>query len=170
MRPGCAAVALPGEVHSNELTRLQNAVVIRAAAVLSLSTVALVGATFPKGQAVLRTPAKTVTVQVELARTSEQLAQGLQGRTSLPRNAGMAFVFGHELRARFWMKDTKIPLSIAFWGRRGRILKILDMTPCGGDPCPLYDPGVGFWGALEVNRGAFRRWGVHAGDWIAIRR
>lgn len=137
---------------------------------LSLSTVALAGATFPKGQAILRTPAKTVAVQVELARTSEQLGQGLQGRTSLPRNAGMAFLFGRETRSRFWMKDTKIPLSIAFWGRRGRILKILDMTPCLRDPCPHYDPRVAFWGALEVNRGAFRRWGVRAGDFVAIRR
>jgi uncharacterized protein len=144
--------------------------VLQAAAVLSLSTVALAGATFPKGEAVLRTPTKTVTVQVELARTSEQLQQGLQGRTSLPRNAGMAFLFGRELRARFWMKDTKIPLSIAFWGRRGRILKILDMAPCLRDPCPRYDPRVAFWGALEVNRGAFKRWGVHAGDFVSIRR
>jgi uncharacterized membrane protein (UPF0127 family) len=145
-------------------------VVLRAAAVLSLSTVALAGATFPQGQAVLRTPTKTVTVQVELAQTDEQLQQGLQGRKSLARNAGMAFLFGRGLRARFWMKDTKIPLSIAFWGRRGRILKILDMAPCVRDPCPRYDPGGAFWGALEVNRGAFRRWGVRAGDFVSIRR
>lgn len=137
---------------------------------LSLSTVALGGATFPKGQAVLRTPTKTVTIRVELAQTSEQQQQGLQGRRSLPRNAGMAFLFGRKLRAQFWMKDTKIPLSIAFWGRRGRILKILDMTPCLRNPCPRYNPGVAYWGALEVNRGAFRRWGVKPGAVITIRR
>jgi len=82
----------------------------------------------------------------------------------------MAFLFGRKLRAQFWMKDTKIPLSIAFWGQRGRILKILDMTPCLRDPCPRYNPGVAFWGALEVNRGAFRRWGVKPGAVITIRR
>jgi uncharacterized protein len=145
-------------------------VVIRTAAVLSLATVAVAGATFPRGQAILRTPAKTVTVQVELARTSEQLRQGLQGRVSLSRNAGMAFLFGRGTRGQFWMKDTTIPLSIAFWGRQGRILRILDMAPCLRDPCPVYDPRVTFWGALEVNRGAFRRWGVRVGDFVAIRR
>ena len=144
--------------------------VVRTAAVLSLSTLALAGATFPKGKAVIRTPAKTVTVQVELARTDEQQRQGLQGRTSLARNSGMAFLFGRGLRARFWMKDTRIPLSIAFWGRRGRILDIIDMPPCLRDPCPSYGPRVASWGALEVNRGAFRRWGVGEGDFVEIRR
>ena len=144
--------------------------VFRTTAVLSLSTLALAGATFPKGKALIRTAAKTVTVQVELARTSQQQQQGLRGRTSLAPKGGMAFLFGRALRARFWMKDTKIPLSIAFWGRRGRILKILDMTPCLNDPCPRYDPRVAFWGALEVNRGAFRRWGVREGDFVEIRR
>jgi uncharacterized membrane protein (UPF0127 family) len=68
------------------------------------------------------------------------------------------------------MKNTLIPLSIAFWDARGRIVRILDMTPCRADPCRLYDPRVAYAGALEVNRGAFRRWGVERGDRIAVRR
>jgi uncharacterized protein len=132
-----------------------------------LATLALV---FPTGEAVLRTPAKTVTVRVEIARTPAQLRQGLSGRTSLARNAGMAFVFGQATRGSFWMRGVRFPLSIAFFGRRGRILEILDMTPCGRAACARYDPGVPFWGALELNRGAFGRWGVHRGDFVAIRR
>ena len=64
-------------------------------------------------------------------------------RETLPADAGMAFVYPEDVRGAFWMKDTLIPLSIAFYSGDGRILKILDMEPCKADPCPLYDPGVG---------------------------
>jgi uncharacterized protein len=42
------------------------------------------------------------------------------------------------------------------------------MNPCREEPCELYDPGVAYWGALEVNRGAFDRWGVEPGDSIRL--
>jgi hypothetical protein len=90
------------------------------------------------------------------------------GRTSLPADAGMVFTFPDEHEGAFWMKDTLIPLSIAFYAADGRILRILDMTPCTREPCELYDPGVSYRGALEVNRGAFRRWGISEGDRLRI--
>ena len=68
------------------------------------------------------------------------------------------------------MKDTLIPLSIAFYDGRGRILRILDMAPCHADPCRAYDAGVAYRGALEVNREAFRRWRVRVGSTIRLRR
>ncbi|MBD0290293.1 MAG: DUF192 domain-containing protein [Thermoleophilia bacterium] len=92
------------------------------------------------------------------------------GRVALPANAGMLFVWDSDTSGGFWMKDTLIPLSIAFYDARGRILRVLDMVPCRADPCPVYDPGVAYRGALEVNRGAFRRWGVRAGDRITLAR
>jgi uncharacterized membrane protein (UPF0127 family) len=125
---------------------------------------------FPHGVAELRTPERTVTVRVELASTPAQLRQGLQGRRSLARNAGMVFLFSRDIRGQFWMKDTLIPLSIAFWDRQGQITRILDMAPCTREPCKHFDPKVAFRGALEVNRGAFRRWGVHPGAVVKIRR
>ena len=131
---------------------------------------AVVALTFPQGTAVIRTPERSVTVKVELARTPDQLHTGLSGRKTLAAKAGMAFLFGHDVREQFWMKDTSIPLSIAFWGKRGRILRILDMAPCLHDPCRVYDPKVEFRGALEVNRGAFKRWGVRPGAVVTIRR
>lgn len=82
----------------------------------------------------------------------------------------MAFLFPSDVRLHFWMKNTTIPLSIAFWNRNGRILRILDMAPCRVDPCKIYDPKVAYRGALEVNRGAFRRWGVRPGATVTIRR
>jgi uncharacterized membrane protein (UPF0127 family) len=111
-----------------------------------------------------------MSIAVELATTPQQQARGLMFRTKLAPNAGMAFLFGRSVRGAFWMKNTRIPLSIAFWGPGGRILKILDMAPCRADPCPVYEPKVSYVGALEVNRGAFRRWGIGRGDTIAVRR
>jgi uncharacterized protein len=131
---------------------------------------ALLAVTFPQGEAVLRTPTKSVTIKVELARTPAQMQQGLMGRTSLPRNAGMVFLFGQPTNGSFWMKDTKIPLSIAFFGKRGRILRIMNMAPCLAEPCRTYSPGAAYWGALEVNQGAFKRWRVRAGNYVTIRR
>jgi uncharacterized protein len=136
-----------------------------------LATLALSGAVmFPHGTVVLRTADRTLQVRIEIAETPVQQEQGLGGRRTLAPNAGMAFLWTSDVRATFWMKNTSIPLSIAFWGRRGRILRILDMAPCRRDPCRVYDPQVAFRGALEVNRGAFTRWGVHRGDLVTIRR
>jgi len=100
----------------------------------------------------------------------EQQEQGLSGRRALAPKSGMAFIWQSDVRERFWMKDTSVPLSIAFWDKRGRILRILDMAPCRRDPCKIYDPHVAYRGALEVNRGAFAHWGVRRGALVTIRR
>jgi uncharacterized membrane protein (UPF0127 family) len=107
-----------------------------------------------------------VTVRAEVADTDAEQTRGLSGRSSLGRDAGMAFVFDRPVRMAFWMKDTQIPLSIAFWDGNGRIEAILDMPPCPGDPCPTYRPDQPFIGALEVNAGFFARNGVREGDRI----
>ncbi|HEX5470009.1 MAG TPA: DUF192 domain-containing protein [Gaiellaceae bacterium] len=107
-------------------------------------------------------------MRVEVADTEAERERGLMGRSSLAADSGMLFVFGEEHRGAFWMKDTLIPLSIAFYGEDGRILRILDMVPCKEEPCPLYDPEVAYEGALEVNAGAFERWGVSEGDGLRI--
>jgi len=87
-----------------------------------LATLALSAAvTFPHGTAVIRTPGPTVRVRVEIAVTPAQLAQGLSGRRALAPGSGMAFLWTSDIRGRFWMKDTSIPLSIAFWNKSGRI-------------------------------------------------
>ena len=111
-----------------------------------------------------------VVVHVEIADTSGERARGLMGRTELAADSGMLFVFPRDTRAGFWMKDTLIPLSIAFYDRAGHILRILDMSPCKRDPCPVYDPGVAYRGALEANSGAFARWGVREGDALRVER
>jgi uncharacterized protein len=111
---------------------------------------------------------KTTLIKAEVAQTPEQRERGLMGRRSLPADEGMAFIFFERTSGGFWMKDTLIPLSIAFFDKDGKILRILDMNPCRKDPCRIYDPGVGYWGALEVNQGAFSRWHAREGDVIRI--
>ena len=119
-------------------------------------------------RAILETDEGDVLVRVEVADTDAERERGLMGRQELPPDSGMAFVFPRDTTASFWMKDTLIPLSIAFYDDAGRIVRILDMQPCRADPCPIYDPQVAYRGALEVNEGAFRRWAVQVGDRLRV--
>jgi len=123
---------------------------------------------FGHGTVIIDKGDETVLVRVEVAQSAEQRRFGLMSRTSLPDDAGMVFLYFNRHDGAFWMKDTLVPLSIAFFDRQGRILRMLDMSPCRKEPCKLYDPGVSYWGALEVNRGAFDRWGVEPGDTIRL--
>jgi uncharacterized membrane protein (UPF0127 family) len=125
---------------------------------------------FGHGDVVIRGAERPVSVAVEIAETDEQRRFGLMFRKFLPDEAGMVFLFAEDTTGGFWMKNTLIPLSIAFYDRTGRIVRILDMEPCTAEPCPVYKPGVAYRGALEVNRGAFERWGVEEGDRIEFRR
>ena len=121
-------------------------------------------------RAVIEAKGDDVTVHVEVADTRAERARGLMGRSELPDDAGMVFVFPSSSTSAFWMKDTLIPLSIAFYDESGTIVRILDMEPCTRDPCVLYDPEASYRGALEVNRGAFGRWGVSEGDVLRLER
>ena len=112
----------------------------------------------------LRTRHGEVTVLVTVADSPEERQRGLMSVDRLDGNEGMAFLFRRPTRGSFWMKDTLIPLSVAFWNRRHRIVEILDMDPCHSDPCPVYEPGASYVGALEVDQGFFRRNGVEIGD------
>jgi uncharacterized membrane protein (UPF0127 family) len=111
-----------------------------------------------------------VEVPVEVADSRGERQVGLMNRESLPEDSGMVFLFPEPTTGGFWMKNTLIPLSIAFYGRDGTIVRILDMDPCRADPCPIYEPGVAYTAALEVNQGAFARWGVSEGDVVRLER
>ena len=110
----------------------------------------------------------TVTVDVEVADEPAERERGLMGRDDLADGEGMVFLFGGPTTVSFWMKDTRIPLSIAFWNAQGRIIAILDMPPCAADPCPTYAPGLPYVGAIEVPRGFFLERGVSTGDPIIL--
>ena len=90
------------------------------------------------------------------------------GRRSLAPDAGMVFLEDGPTHATFWMKDTLIPLSIAFWGSDGRIVELRDMQPCRTDPCPLYGSTAPYVGAVEVNLGFFAAHGIRVGDAVRL--
>jgi uncharacterized membrane protein (UPF0127 family) len=116
----------------------------------------------------IRTDSGVVEVAVEVADDDEERSIGLMNRARLEPDAGMVFLWEEPLHTAFWMKDTLIPLSIAFWNGGGRIVAILDMEPCEADPCPFYDPGIEFEGALEVNQGFFEEHSVEVGDRVEL--
>ena len=124
--------------------------------------------TFAPGKALIDTGGDSVLIDVEVAETPEQRQFGLMLRESLGERSGMVFLFFETTSGAFWMKNTLIPLSIAFFDSDGTIRAILDMEPCREDPCRLYHPRVSYTGALEVNQGAFDDWNVSVGDRITI--
>jgi uncharacterized membrane protein (UPF0127 family) len=125
---------------------------------------------FGSGTLSIRTRTGLVELRVEVADTDAARQRGLMGRRSLATDAGMAFVFDHPTEGGFWMKDTLIPLDIAFWAPGGRIVAVLRMSPCRADPCPLYSPGLAYVGAVEANRGFFADHAVRVGDVVRLVR
>jgi uncharacterized protein len=120
------------------------------------------------GSLVIHTADADATLSVEIADTPDERATGLMDRESLPADAGMAFVWDEPVDASFWMKDTLIPLSIAFWDEQGRIVAIVDMQPCRTDPCPTYSSPEPYVGAVEANLGWFGRHGAEVDDLIEL--
>jgi hypothetical protein len=108
-------------------------------------------------------------LSVRIADEDDERATGLMGETDLPPNEGMVFIFGSPTQDTFWMKDTLLPLSIAFVDGAGRIVTIADMEPCAAEPCPTYGATEPYVTAVETNQGWFRANGVDVGDemrWI----
>ena len=89
---------------------------------------------------------------------------GLMFRDRLASNAGMLFVMPKPERASFWMKNTTLPLSIAYINPAGVILEIHDLQPLDERPVPSAFPNIGY--ALEMEQGWFSENGILAGDRI----
>ncbi|AYV54923.1 DUF192 domain-containing protein [Leptospira kmetyi] len=92
---------------------------------------------------------------VEVVNTQADRAKGLMFRKSLGENEGMLFVFPEPEYLSFWMKNTWIPLSIAYFNRDRRITDIHDMKP--NQTTELYHSSEKALYALEVNRGWFAK-------------
>ncbi len=85
----------------------------------------------------------------ELALTPGARSLGLMNRRKAPAD-GMLFVFPGPTRGGFWMKNTLVPLTIAFYNADGERVRKLSMTPCRTDQCPLYEPRRTYRFALEL--------------------
>jgi hypothetical protein len=104
----------------------------------------------------------------ELALTPSARARGLMNRKPAPVD-GMLFVFPESTTGGFWMKNTLVPLTIAFFDAGGKRVRKLSMTPCLEDPCPIYDPGRRYRFALEL-RASDRRFAKRLGPLSELRR
>jgi hypothetical protein len=99
-----------------------------------------------------------VPLTVELAITPVKRQIGVMGRSTLPEGTGMLFVFDRPQNLSFWMKNTKIPLSIGFFDEQGRLISIENMDPPNGsEELPVYKSKKIAKYALEVPQGWFER-------------
>ncbi len=133
--------------------------------VLGLLTVSI-SACHPKAKSVL--PVVTLTidghaVEAEVANKESTRMTGLMFRSEMEKNHGMIFVFPDAQIRAFWMKNTLLPLSIAYMDSRGVILNILEMPPETEDT--FYSTGQAQY-ALEMNTGWYKNNGVKAGDQV----
>ena len=105
------------------------------------------------------------TLTAELAATPAERQRGLMFRQSLGEDDAMLFVYPVEARGAFWMKDTPIPLTIAFLAADGRVLELIDGRPF--DETRL-QPDAPYRHALEVNAGWFARRGMGEGARVVL--
>lgn len=103
-------------------------------------------------------------IHAELAATSAAQKKGLMFRTSLLDHQGMLFVYEQPTEACMWMKNTVIPLSVAFINRTGHIINIARMRPLSKK---LHCSEADAFYALEMTEGWFQARGVQAGSLIA---
>lgn len=134
---------------------------------LAVGLLAMVGpvlAACSENRVDLRGAFGTAGFSVEVADTPEARAQGLMNRDSLPRSAGMLFVYDAPQRATFWMKNTRIPLDMIFLDSKGQVLGVhanarpMDTT--------IIDGGLGVLAVLEINGGLAARLGIALGDML----
>jgi uncharacterized protein len=141
------------------------------ALILAIGSILCAAGCQPKGADTSPFGLKTVELKIlntdlnaEVADTPQASENGLMFRDSLPENRGMLFVFEHPKAASFWMRNTKIPLSIAYIDSTGKILEIKSLKPLDETAVPSASDRVAF--ALEVNEGWFGRHGISPGAQI----
>ena len=112
---------------------------------------------------VIRLSAGSGILDVEVASNKAERALGLMNRAAMPESRGMLFVYPAPAYFCMWMKNTKIPLSVAFIDAQGQVINIEDMVPqTETNHCTARNATY----ALEANRGWFARHGVSAGSQI----
>lgn len=103
-----------------------------------------------------------------LAATGDQRGLGLMYVTDLGGPDGMVFRYDAPTTSAFWMKNTVMPLSIAFFDQGGAYLDAFDMAPCSADPCPLYPTPANFVNAIEVPQGMLDELAIAPGSVLAV--
>ena len=122
--------------------------------IFSLSSIAQIDATFIN---------KNVSLTLIVSNTDSSRRKGLMNQKILEKNTGMIFIWPSNKRQCMWMKDTPLPLSVAFISSNGRILEIYDMVPFSEESiCSIQRARM----AVEVNQGWFKKNNIIVGDTI----
>jgi uncharacterized protein len=103
-------------------------------------------------------------IPLEVALDDTQQSRGLMYRPYMAQNSGMLFKDEKMALGAFWMKNTLIPLDIAFFDDKGKINDIMQMQPCITESCPVYQPKHPYIGSVEMNLNWFSRNGFKIGD------
>lgn len=120
---------------------------------------------FPRDHlTVQRADGQKIAFDVEVATTQEQTEYGLMFRPSLPPDSGMLFLFSQPQRARFWMKNTLIPLDLLFIRDSGVIARVAPQAK--PQDLTLIESGEEVLAVLEIKGGEAQRRGIAAGDRI----
>ena len=126
-----------------------------------LGTVLCAGSSLAQPMPLAELGAGMYRIEAEVAHTAQARQVGLMTRKSMAPQHGMVFVFEHDATHCMWMKNTFLPLSVAFVDAQGKVINIEDMQPqtednhCAAAPARF---------ALEMNLGWFRERGIKAGD------
>lgn len=105
------------------------------------------------------------------AETAQQRQRGLMGVTEpmLGGCDGMAFSFPEDTTSPFWMRNTPLPLSVAYFDAQGRLVSTVDMAPCGNYArCRLYRATGPYRYALEMPRGRLPEFGIVPGARLTL--
>ncbi len=132
-------------------------------ATLSRQAFGQAAATSPAKQGSISLSLKGATLSAELADTPDRRSRGLMYRTDLSLNEGMLFIFDQAERHCMWMRNTPLPLSVAFADAAGRIINIADMAPFTETAHCAAKAAVY---ALETRQGWFSRHQLGPGDRI----
>jgi uncharacterized membrane protein (UPF0127 family) len=110
-------------------------------------------------------PELGLSLQVEIAETEKQRAQGLMYRPFLASNKGILFVFDLVGIQRVWMRNTLIALDVVFMSEEGVVVSIVQgLKPCKQEPCKVYDSNKTAKYMLEVNAGMIEKADVFVGQ------
>lgn len=129
----------------------------------ALILIAVASATVAAGLPSVELSVKGQRLVAEVAASEAARTTGLMNRFSLQPDHGMLFVFRQAQMQAFWMKNTYVPLSIAFIGADGRILNIDDMAPQTETTHPSRGPALY---ALEMKKGWFAQHAIGAGEHV----
>jgi len=167
--PGTSMIAIPDALRAPNDSSLLSDLKTRASRMSKKTLIAFAAAALPaaavaQGMPTMELIAGMYRIEAEVAATQDDRMLGLMYRKSMPAQHGMLFVFGAPAQHCMWMRNTLLPLSVAFLDEQGRVINVEEMQPQTDDNHCAAKPARY---ALEMNAGWFKARGFGPGTAIA---